>query len=1116
MSDRSAGPLATCVRAAVRTVTRPPGSDADLLADFVRNREPAAFEQLVRRHAPVVHSACRHILLDPADADDACQATFVFLYRKAHTIRAGRTLGGWLFRVARRAAVEVGRASERRRKSEARAVRPEAVPGADLSWREACAILHEELDRLPEKYRLPLIACYLEGKTQDEAARELGWPGETLRGRIDRGRAKLGQRLRKRGVKLSAGLVAAATASITPAVGLPAVLSPSPAVAAVVRAMTASGRAALVFGGLSLAAGLMAGAIVLGAGAGDPPTPPPAPSAKEASKVAPRADAFGDLLPEGAVARLGTVRFNHGDQLRALLYSPDGKTLVSIGNGRARVWDADTGAEVCQFSTGRTDWDEQAVVTPDGTKLVLLIQGFGGEPLRVFDLPTGKEERAFRLEVKRTEQSIERRNALSPDGRLAALWTPDRVHVYDVDTGKPLIALPKNGRDLRAVSFAGPDRLVTADANRKIEVWDARTGKPDYSFDAEGPVGAIAASPDGKLLATLDHTTSHVERDRDKDVIHLWDLTTRTRRHALESRPNRWFMGLGFSSDGKVLQAYGVRYYDNETTVWDCATGNRLAEVIGTNGQVAALRPDGRRLAAGAEIGKFDVWDLGTGKPVAPAENTRPWVGAVALSQTGDQVVTIGNTSLTTWDGVTGRRLGSVPLRAPHLFERPWCRFSPDGRYAVMVQVEGKDGKAIVWDVPAGKPSHTIPLGVNLHGVTAAFSPDSSRLAVRLPGQKPAVSVRDLKTGNEVAAFSLPAGDGPGHLFFGPDDQALVVTGKRTAAYRLPDGKELFGWKMDPEPLGSKQRLAIVGPDGVMHREEDRLAWRTLVVSPDGALAACILSAGWGPSATMKDRIALCDGRTGKAIRRWGDSGKQSRGYEAMAFSPDSRLLASADGYDVHIWEVATGKEVRACRGHRNEIENLAFSGNGRRLASASHDSTVLIWDLSAPKGGDPAEWWADLLSEDAARGYVAVWRLADAADDVVLPLFRKYLRPITAADATDVRKAIANLDSDEFRARDRAFKVLSDLGYHAAPALRAALDQKPSAEARNRIEQLLAKAVGPPSAGESLRTWRALAALEAKGTPGARQILRELADGAAGAWLTAEAKASLRRVELR
>src|SRR5262249_42831595 len=136
------------------------------------------------------------------------------------------------------------------------------------------------------------------------------------------------------------------------------------------------------------------------------------------------------------------------------------------------------------------------------------------------------------------------------------------------------------------------------------------------------------------------------------------------------------------------------------------------------------------------------------------------------------------------------------------------------------------------------------------------------------------------------------------------------------------------------------------------------------------------------------------------------------------------------------------------------------------------------------------------------------------APDDLTMTVIRKHLRPIGEADQQKVRKAIAELDSDDFRNRDKATKTLLDLGYHAGPALRRALEKAPSAEARNRIEQLLARLVGPPASGESLRTWRALAALEAKGTPGAKKLLRELAGGAEDGWLTSEAKSSLLRIE--
>src|SRR5262249_1495778 len=149
--------------------------------------------------------------------------------------------------------------------------------------------------------------------------------------------------------------------------------------------------------------------------------PPDDPPAKDKPPAAVRAEArldtFGDPLPDGAVARLGTVRFNHGDGLRNLLCTPDGKTVVSVGNGVARVWDAARGAETRQFPTGPTDWAENAIVTPDGKELVLLLQRFKNDPIRRFDLSTGKPVgKEVTFPIMRGQMTVSRRNALSPDG----------------------------------------------------------------------------------------------------------------------------------------------------------------------------------------------------------------------------------------------------------------------------------------------------------------------------------------------------------------------------------------------------------------------------------------------------------------------------------------------------------------------------------------------------------------------------------------------------------------------------------------------------------------------------------------------------------------------------
>src|SRR5439155_7064795 len=125
------------------------------------------------------------VLADEADVDDAFQATFLVLLDKARSRRWRASLGGWLFGVAHRVALRARARAAARHRHESRAVRPASGPEADLSWREAVAVLHEELDRLPDRLRLALLLCYLEALSLDEAAQQLGWTPSTTKGRLE-------------------------------------------------------------------------------------------------------------------------------------------------------------------------------------------------------------------------------------------------------------------------------------------------------------------------------------------------------------------------------------------------------------------------------------------------------------------------------------------------------------------------------------------------------------------------------------------------------------------------------------------------------------------------------------------------------------------------------------------------------------------------------------------------------------------------------------------------------------------------------------------------------------------------------------------------------------------
>jgi RNA polymerase sigma factor (sigma-70 family) len=195
--------------------------DGELLQRFATCHEESAFAALVRRHGPLVLGVCRRVLHDRHDAEDAFQAAFLALARHAGTVGRRGSVGGWLHRVAYHAAVKVRTRTARRQEYELRAESPpSADPLAEVSGRELMALLDEEVQRLPDEYREPLVLCYLEGKTRDQASRECGCSLGTTKRRLDRARQLLRTRLAARGVALPAALL---TAALVPDAGSAAV-----------------------------------------------------------------------------------------------------------------------------------------------------------------------------------------------------------------------------------------------------------------------------------------------------------------------------------------------------------------------------------------------------------------------------------------------------------------------------------------------------------------------------------------------------------------------------------------------------------------------------------------------------------------------------------------------------------------------------------------------------------------------------------------------------------------------------------------------------------------------------------------------------------------------------
>ncbi len=419
-------------------------SDRQLLQRFAAEHDEAAFAVLVRRHGGLVFGVCKRILHNEADAEDAFQATFLVLARRAAALPWQESVGGWLHEVAHRVALKARTERSRRQAQERRHVATiEPEVGPDSGCRELCAALDEELRRLPADCRAPLLLCYLEGLTRDEAAGRLGWSTRTLKRRLARGLALLRARLSRRGLSLSSVLLASALSQNGASASVPAALAETTARAASgiaagpVTELAEGVLAGMVAGkwkvclSLVVALGVLVGfrLSAFGHRPADEEKPTAAADRKpedagrqpKADRREAKADLYGDPLPRSAVARMGTVRLRHGHTVASVAFAPDRKTLATGGEDNAvRLWDLATGKELRHF-VGVPNYDMTWVISiafsPDGKRL-LGGTANGATHLILWETATGKE--LWRLQEKqRCIGSV----AFAPDGKSVASWS---------------------------------------------------------------------------------------------------------------------------------------------------------------------------------------------------------------------------------------------------------------------------------------------------------------------------------------------------------------------------------------------------------------------------------------------------------------------------------------------------------------------------------------------------------------------------------------------------------------------------------------------------------------------------------------------------------------------
>jgi RNA polymerase sigma factor (sigma-70 family) len=1109
-------------------------ADRELVQRFAARADEDAFAALLSRHGPMVLRVCRRVLHHLQDAEDAFQATFLVLARKASTLRRQESVGNWLYGVAYRVALNSRAAAARRRAHESRTA-PDAPadPLTEISVREAQALLDEELARLPAKYRAPLVLCCLEGLARDEAARQLDWPVGTLKSRLERGRQLLRCRLTRRGLTLPAAFGAALLGRDLAQAELPAALAratlqgalgcvartaaasavPSPPALALademVRALAA---ARLRFGvALLLAAGLLAVGLVAGQATSPQPLKPQPLAAgtlarSDAGKAqSARKDRYGDPLPEEAIARLGTTRLRHGAAIFSLRFIPDGKTLVAQGQDGVRLWNAATGEQRHFFPLeSRNVSGANAALSPDGAHVAMP----GKSGVHIWDVDTGKLLRTIG-----TGQCV--RPCFSPDGKTLVaqiLEVENRVKLWDTATGKELACW--KGEDARATMghlfMSDGKSLVTWDEMRiaLIRVCEPGIGKEIWSAKAvpNGTRG-VALSPDGILLAAVlsppvdFRKGEYFGRSRAPEgCIRLWDAASgRELRELLvtarenKSRPTQYFGALAFAPDGKTLYAGGI---DDTLIAWDPGTGKELRRVGRdlSHPLALAVSPDNRTLAAVSTSMTIRLLDLASGKDRFPEAGRQSQINHAAITPDGQVAVTVDSRHIHVWDPATGREVRRLALEPGRLLNR--IQLTDDGRTLIFSDIAEwlkQHIKLRAWDLTSGKELRRLDWEGQKGGRLLDLAPDGKALACSRPG---GVTLMDWTTGQELG--KLP-GDtyGVQGAAFTADGRRLVLWehSRLTRLWDLAAGREI-------------RRFSL--PEG---NEKRPLPYRA-TVSPDGRYLAY---------SSQSRFIALYDLSTGEEIRKWPASWAQT-----LAFSPDGKTLAWG-GYQepaILFMEVATGRERHRLKGHRGGVSALGFSADGKTLISASYDSTALVWDLTGRLQAKAASvkpltaaelnaCWAALAGADAARAYQALRRLA-ACPAAAVPYLQARLRPAPAADEKKVARLIRDLTSDRFAERDRAAKELEKLGEAAAGACRKALAAAPPLELRRRLEALLKaqrQAWWAP-APDRLRALRALEALERVGTAEARQLLSRLARGAPEARLTLEAQASLERLQ--